>query len=181
MEHATRLFLIRAVQRAGPGSDAEPRALAALEPALARIAERRPVLVVGSPLEPWLPEIARRIGAPLRCDPRLGPSSGPLAADGTTRVLTVLDELARELGPAEVVVFLHAEGIRAALARALNAADARVFAPEPARAIALDWAHPEAREFQHALIGVAFDWDIGPVAQRAHRFPGGASVLPRSS
>ena len=52
--------------------------------------------------------------------------------------------------------------------------------PEAGQAVALDWAHPAAREFSHALIGMGVDWDVAPPAQQAHKFPGGASVLPRS-
>ena len=114
----------------------------------------------------------RRTGAP--------EDSEPLEATGT-RVLAVLDRIASNFSQREVVVVLHADGIRAALARALNITDGNVFVPEPGQAIALDWAHPQALEFQHAVIGMGFDWDVAPTSNKVHRFPGGASVLPRSS
>ena len=181
VELATRFFLIRPPSREEPRGEAVIRAQGILEPLLARLAARRTALVVGSPHEPGLSELAGRLGAPLRCDPRLHPVDAALPAEGGERVLGVLDDLSREFQQAEIVVFLHAEGIRAVLARALHVADASVFAPEPAQAIALDWAHPQARDFKHALIGFAFDWDVAPVSKQVHRFPGGASVLPRSS
>ncbi len=114
----------------------------------------------------------RRTGAP--CD------AESLAAT-QARVLAVLDRIASNFTRREVIVVLHADGIRAALARALQAPDANVFAPESGKAIALDWAHPQAQEFKHAVIGIGFDWDVAPPANKVHRFPGGASVLPRSS
>jgi broad specificity phosphatase PhoE len=98
----------------------------------------------------------------------------------SARVLAVLDRLAAEHPGKEALVVAHADGIRAAMARALNAPDADTFAPEHGSAVALDWAHPEAREFQHAVIGMGVDWDVAPPSKSVHRFPGGASVLPRS-
>lgn len=126
---------------------------------------------------------------------QLGPAWGSFLADRRTgaphdaetlvateaRVLALLDRIARDFSQREVIVVLHADGIRAALARALQAPDANVFAPENGQSIALDWAHPQASEFKHAVIGIGFDWDVAPPANKVHRFPGGASVLPRSS
>jgi len=96
------------------------------------------------------------------------------------RVLAGLDALAAEFHGREVLVVLHADAQRAALARALGLADGECFEPQPGQAIALDWAHPDAREFTHALIGMGVDWDVAAAAKQVHRFPGGASVLPRS-
>ncbi len=114
----------------------------------------------------------RRTGAP--------PDAETIAAT-EARVLAVLDRIAGRFSQREVIVVLHADGIRAALARALQAPDANVFSPECGQSIALDWAHPEAKEFKHAVIGIGFDWDVAPPASKVHRFPGGASVLPRPS
>lgn len=97
------------------------------------------------------------------------------------RVLETLDRIAGRFARREVIVVLHADGIRAAMARALQAPDSHVFALEPGQVAALDWAHPGAKEFKHAVIGVGFDWDVPRPSLQVHRFPGGASVLPRPS
>jgi len=96
-------------------------------------------------------------------------------------VLRWLDGIAREFRNREVVALCDARSIRVAIAGALGLRNPRAFDPEIGQAIAFDWAHPDAREFQHALIGMSCDWDVGPAATKSHRFPGGASVSANRS
>ncbi len=163
--------------------------------------------MVSSPSENclWLArELSELSRAPLHIDPDLAPrssadmlgrqwgsSAASLATPGISavepieachaRVLAGLGRLAANFPQQEVIVVLHVDGLRAALATALKVRDANSFDPEPMQTIALDWPHPEAREFVHAVVGMGLDWCVGPVATKVHRFPGGASVLPRSS
>jgi len=156
----------------------------ALGPMLDRLGRRKPRAIVGTSDRASvrvLTELADRTGTPFRVEPALEPLSADSADAFGARVLRVLDELSREFEHGELVVVLQAQGIRAAAARALGMQQSNVFSPEPGQAIALDWPHPEAREFKHALIGIAFDWDLGPPSTKVHKFPGGASVVPRSS
>ncbi|HUR28804.1 MAG TPA: hypothetical protein VM509_11500 [Planctomycetota bacterium] len=150
---------------------------ATLQRSLERLAARKPAAVVGPRDEPALAECALRLGCKVRIDPELAPQSD--TGLRTSTLCDALGALSRECPGAEVVILLDAAEIQLALSRALLAPDARVFAPEPGQTVALDWPHPEAREFRHGLVGVGFDWDVSPVAKQMLRFPGGASVLPR--
>ncbi|MEO7153460.1 MAG: histidine phosphatase family protein [Planctomycetota bacterium] len=158
--------------------------IAAMGPLLERLGRRKPLAIVGAPDRASLRvliDLADRSGRPHRLEPALERQSAESPDAFKTRVLRVLDELSREFESGELVVVLHAQGIQAAAARALELQQSNVFSPEPGQAIALDWPHPEAREFKHALIGMAFDWDLSPPSTKVHKFPGGASVVPRSS
>jgi hypothetical protein len=170
-----------------------PAAGDAFESLLARLASRPLAAIVCSPAEAaveWAKALSLRCGKAVHIDEGLEPANGargarwgsavraPGTAEDRARVLAVLDRLAQGHPRAELVVVLHAQDIGIALARALALEAPGALALEPGQAAAVDWAHPEAREFQHAVIALAFDWDVAPSATKVQRFPGGASVLP---
>jgi broad specificity phosphatase PhoE len=96
------------------------------------------------------------------------------------RVLAKLDQLAAEYHGREVAVVLHADALRAALSRALGLEHSSCFEPQAAQALALDWPHPAALEFKHGVVGMGFDWDVAAPATQVHKYPGGASLVPRA-
>jgi len=169
VELVTRIFLI-----SPPAENT-----AALEHVLARLAQRKPGMILSAGNASCLrlqQAFAARTDAQQRCESALDRVESETAAEYEARVLLTLDGFSREFQEREVLVVLPAEGIRAALAHALGLATSRVISPEPCQPIALDWPHPLASEFRHALIGIGFDWDIAPAANKVHKFPGGASV-----
>lgn len=175
VELATRLFLVHR----SPISGAGPQARSTWQRSLERLASRKPVAVIGPLKDAEFEECASYLGCSARVASDLEPP-GSDPVDHDRALLRALDELAREFPAAEVVVLLGGAEIQTALSCALIAPERAVFAPEPGQTIALDWPHPDAREFKHGLVGIGFDWDVGPVAKQVLRFPGGASVLPRS-
>lgn len=96
----------------------------------------------------------------------------------TASVIAAADRIAREHPRREIALVLHFDGARALLARAVGLEHGLPLELEPGAIAVLDWAHPEAREFQHSLVAIALDRDVAPPPTQAHRYPGGASVLP---
>lgn len=187
MEVVTRIFLVRPPSAGHDGaidSKFEGSALPSMCSLLDRLARRELAAIIAFSNENslrLLRALASRTNQPMRIEPGPEPSPSESLNGFESRVLKALDQIAFEFPQDEVVVVLNIEGIRVALARALCLPEGSGFSPEPGQAIALDWAHPDAREFQHALIGMGIDWDVGPAATKVHRFPGGASVRPRKS
>src|SRR5687768_16054984 len=168
MELVTRMFLV-CPPHSGAATAPEPEpapaknALAASDPLIDRLVRRAPAAVIGGAQEgswPLLLELEAGIGAARRLEPRLDPRAREFAETFEARVLTVLDELAREFQRAEIVIVLPADGIRAAAAHALGLERSSVISPEPGQAVALDWPHPDAREFKPALVAIGIDWDL---------------------
>lgn len=201
MEAVARLFLVRPPASRGiargdsdrepadaaPDPEVEPVELSEMLELLERLARRKPAAIVASPSadsQCVARALARRCGLDVRLETRFASSVPGTAAESpaalVARVVEGLDQLAADFHGREVVVVTHADCQRAALAHALALEGSACFEPQAGQASALDWAHPLAREFTHSLIGMGVDWDVAAPAKQVHRFPGGASVLPRS-
>jgi hypothetical protein len=181
VEFLTRLYLLRLPVQSRSDRVFDERTLSAMGDVIQRLAARNPAAVFGSPGEPFQRDLAERIGSPMRGGESFAFPDGRDSAPATDGVLRELDSIASEFGRSEVVVLLHLGAIRAAIGRALESRCPTAFSPEVGQAIALDWPHPAAREFRPALIGIGFDWQLARASEKVHRFPGGASVLPRGS